>query len=189
MSADVDIDTNSAAVESNTASTKDLPQILVRYGVIPVVARCVVDQAESSFRRGQKLVIETTRGIESADFLQTLSAAELKDDVSAKLLRVATDGDLETHREIRSRAAAAFNDWVERITKWKLELELIDLEWTLDEQKVILYVLNSRGADTTKLAIQATAAGLGVIEVQPVDANGMVEAPPSGGGGCGSCSH
>lgn len=184
-------------VDEPPASSK--PQILVRYGVIPVVARCIVEQTGDeqtrdeqkapTFRRGQQLVIKTSRGDELADFLQTLSAGEAKDDVSVSLTRIASDADLATHQKTRNRAGEQFAAWQQRISDWKLELELIDLEWTLDEEKTILYVLNNRGPDTTKLAIQATASGLGVVEVQPVDANGMVEAPPTGGGGCGSCSH
>ena len=60
-----------------------------------------------------------------------------------------------------------------------------DLEWTLDRQKLVLYVLGGRGPDTTRLALQAAAAGLSVIEVQPVSAEGVVPLPAAGGG-CGS---
>ena len=42
------------------------------------------------------------------------------------------------------------------------------------------------GAETTKLALQAAAAGLAVVEVQPVNADGPVPLAAAGGGGCGS---
>ena len=48
-------------------------------------------------------------------------------------------------------------------------MELIDLEWTLDKSKLILYVLNDRGPEATRLGLQAAAAGLGTVEVQPAD--------------------
>jgi cell fate regulator YaaT (PSP1 superfamily) len=185
---DVTTDTESPGLQTRPQ------QLLVRYGAIPVVARCVVDvagdvSAPQTFQRGQKLVIKTSRGTELADVLQTLSAAEARDDVSISLVRRAVQADLEAAEKTRIRASMEFPEWKQRIAQWGLQLELIDLEWTLDEQKTVLYVLNSRGPDTTKLAIQAAASGMGLIEVQPVDANGMVEAPPGGGGGCGSCSH
>ena len=188
------LQTDSKTETESTGSNPMPPQLLVRYGAIPVVARCVVEIAgeipasQKKFRRGQKLVIKTSRGNELADVLQSSSAAEARDDVSISLVRIATQADIETADKTRTRATMEFSEWQQRITQWGLQLELIDLEWTLDEQKTVLYVLNSRGPDTTKLAIQAAAAGFGLIEVQPVDANGMVEAPP-GGGGCGSCSH
>jgi hypothetical protein len=62
----------------------------------------------------------------------------------------------------------------------------------LDRSKLVLYVLNDRGSDCTKLAIYAAAEGLAPVEVQPVNANGLVQLEPAGGGcgtggGCGSC--
>src|SRR5436853_217540 len=68
-----------------------------------------------------------------------------------------------------------------RIEEWNLALELVDIEWTLDRQKLVLYVLGGRGAETTKLALQAAAAGLAVVEVQPVNADGPVPLATSGG--------
>ena len=65
----------------------------------------------------------------------------------------------------------------------------MDIEQTLDGEKHILYVLSVRGAETTRLALLAAAAGLGIVSVQPVDAEGIVDGTGSGcGSGCG-CSH
>ena len=67
-----------------------------------------------------------------------------------------------------------------------MQLELIDIERTLDD-RLVLYVLNDRSAETTRLALLAAAGGFGVIHVQPVSAEGVVQT--GGGGGCGSCSN
>ena len=99
---------------------------------------------------------------------------------------IATDNDLATAEKNEQTTEAAFPGWIERCGKWKLQLELIDLEMTLDS-RLILYVLNDRGAETTRMALLAAAAGLGIVHVQPVSAEGVVQA--SGGGGCGSCSN
>jgi hypothetical protein len=101
------------------------------------------------------------------------------------VLRRATPEDEVRHAELVREAQGAFVEWQGRIVEWKLDLDLIDLEWTLDHQKLVLYVLGGRGPETTKLALQAAAAGLAVVEVQPVDANGPVPVL-LGGGGCGS---
>jgi hypothetical protein len=66
-------------------------------------------------------------------------------------------------------------------------LQLVDLEWLFEPEKLVLYVLNERGPDCTKLALQAAAAGLGIIEVQPVDAQGVVRLESTGGCGTGGC--
>ncbi|MCA9058814.1 MAG: hypothetical protein KDA85_09950, partial [Planctomycetaceae bacterium] len=73
------------------------------------------------------------------------------------------------------------------IDAWNLQLQLIDLEWTLDRSRIVLYVLNDRGAETTRLALLAAAAGLGIIHVQSVSADGVIQQSSGcGSGGCGS---
>jgi PSP1 C-terminal conserved region len=104
---------------------------------------------------------------------------------SGEVLRIATAEDETAQRRLRNRADAEFSGWARRIAEWEIDLQLIDLEWTLDDAKLVLYVLNERGPECTKLALQAAAAGLGVIEVQPVSAEGLK--PQESGGGCGSC--
>jgi len=99
--------------------------------------------------------------------------------------RLSISADEDQFVENRQKADREFFDWQVRISDWGLELQLIDLEWTLDQQNLILYVLNGQNAETTRLALLAAAAGLGIIHVQPVEADGIVQ-QTSGGGGCGS---
>jgi cell fate regulator YaaT (PSP1 superfamily) len=96
-----------------------------------------------------------------------------------------TAQDVSAQTRLQTSARSAFLDWVARVRQWDLDLQLIDLEWTHDERKLILYVLNERGAECTRLALQAAAAGYSV-EVQPVSAEGLV-ALPTGGTGCHAC--
>jgi cell fate regulator YaaT (PSP1 superfamily) len=103
---------------------------------------------------------------------------------TGELLRLATADDLNRSTKDQRAAEDSFTDWSARAEKWKLQLELIDIERTLDD-RLILYVLNDRSAETTRLALLAAAGGFGVIHVQPVTAEGVVQA--SGGGGCGTC--
>jgi hypothetical protein len=108
------------------------------------------------------------------------------------VLRVATPEDLRTDEQHRDEAQTLFSQWQRRFVDWNLQLELLDLEWTLDRAKLVIYVLGGRGPDTTRLALLAAASGQGPIEVQPVTADGLVPLERSGGGcgsgGCG-CSH
>lgn len=166
---------------------------LVRYGTIPEVAR-FQSGSVAGLRRGTDVVVDTHRGLEIGTFLETVTSVHPADrdaDVPAPgparlIVRRCTDTDRSEAEALRREAELQFQSWTRRIAEWKLELELIDLEWTLDRSKLILYVLNERGPDCTKLALQAAAAGLGTIEVQPVSTDGLV-AQPAGGGGCGTC--
>jgi cell fate regulator YaaT (PSP1 superfamily) len=169
--------------------------LLVRYGTVPEVARFSHDLTEPPARH-EKVVVYTHRGLELGTALETIrSAASAGNDAeesTQKVLRKASAEDEARHAELGREAQATFSEWQKRIDEWKLDLDLVDLEWTLDRQKLVLYVLGGRGPEATKLALQAAAAGLAVVEVQPVTADGPVPLPPAGGGcgsgGCG-CEH
>jgi cell fate regulator YaaT (PSP1 superfamily) len=165
---------------------------LVRFGSVPEVGKFAV--TADSPQRGAAVVVETHRGLQLGEVLERLkpSPASNPADVDFRIVRLATPEDLETASRLTQMCDDAFPAWCARILQWNLNLELIDIEQTLDEQKQILYVLCERGPDSTKLALQAAAAGLGLIEVQPVSASGPVQMDGgscgTGGGGCG-CSH
>ncbi|RLT06553.1 MAG: hypothetical protein DWI22_11725 [Planctomycetota bacterium] len=161
--------------------------VLARYGRVPQVARFAAwgDKPE----RTAAVVVSTDRGQELATVLQTLppNAKTAEGEAATptgELLRLATVDDLDRSAKDQHAAEDSFADWSARAEKWKLQLELIDIERTLDD-RLILYVLNDRSAETTRLALLAAAGGFGVIHVQPVSAEGVVQA--SGGGGCGTC--
>ncbi len=160
---------------------------LVRHGTIAEVSRLrVADGLDIS--RGEKVVAQTHRGIQLGTVLDVKPDNNDADEESESgILRVATGDDERTQAELLKSIPQEFGAWHERITAWKLDLQLIDMEWTLDRAKLILYVLNERGPECTRLAINAAASGLGVVEVQPVNSDGPVVA--AGGGGCGSCGH
>ncbi len=179
--------------------------VLVRYGSVPQVARfewvasatvasatvasATVDGRGAGEQRGRQVVVTTDRGEELGTVLEVLTESlAAGKEPSGDVLRIAAADDLRRFDENQQRALQEFGDWQRRIDEWKLQLQLIDLEWTLDQDRVILYVLNDRGAETTRLALLAAAAGLGIVHVQPVSAEGVIPAQSGGcgSGGCGS---
>ncbi len=177
--------TSSDSAEAGaSASGSEIPAapvsvVLARYGNVPQVARFV--SPESSLTRGMLVVAETDRGQEIATVLDTI-AVRGDEAHTGTIVRRATDQDLLQAKSLTVSANQQFADWARRVSEWKLELELIDLERTLDD-RLILYVLNDRGAETTRLALLTAANGLGIVHVQPVSAEGIISAS---GGGCGS---
>ena len=162
--------------------------VLIRYGAISEVARFRWP-LENSPERRQRVVVKSHRGEMLGTVLEPVSVVNDPNadaQVAFEVVRLASVEDERLARQWEQQCRDEFPQWIERIAKWKLELQLIDFERTLDGQKQILYVLCDRGPDSTKLALQAAATGLGIIEVQPVDANGLVSLPSESGGGCGS---
>ncbi len=161
-----------------------LAVFLVRYGSVPEVARFVL-RTDLALSRGENVIVRTHRGLQLGEVLdQVRSEGE---EIDFEILRLATAADRNRARDLQTRCEAEFFEWCRQILLWNLPLELIDLERTLDEEKVILYVLTDRGPATTQLALHAAAEGLGLIEVQPVSAAGLVAAPAGGGCGSGGC--
>jgi hypothetical protein len=161
---------------------------LVRYGTVPEVAKFMIRESQVP-ARGERVVVRTHRGLQVGQMLDQLRSNN--EDVDFELVRIATDDDATQAERLQSRCEAEFYEWCRRLILWNLPLELVDLERTLDDEKLILYVLSDRGPATTQLALYAAAEGLGIVEVQHVSAAGLVAVPT--GGGCGSggfgCSH
>jgi len=177
-------------VEDAAATADDADEVappkhvaLVRYGLIPQVARFglsseLKNQLESVERRGLKVVVSSDRGMEVAELLEIVRKGIITTDnpVTGDVQRITSAADLEQHAENRRRAELEFFEWQQRVDDWQLQLQIIDIEWTLQADQVVLYVLNGQDAETTRLALLAAAAGLGIIHVQPVAAAGIVEA-------------
>ena len=168
--------------------------MLARYGRVPQVARFGLtendfEQNSSELERGTHLVVKSDRGPEIATLLEVVREGLTNEDlqVTGPFLRIATDDDLRSHDANQRQADVEFFDWQQKLDEWQLQLQLIDVERTLDEEQVILYVLNGQNAETTRLALLAAAAGLGIIHVQPVAAEGIVRENPGGGCGAGGC--
>lgn len=158
--------------------------LLIRYGAMGEIARFA---SELDTSPGSVVVVRSGRGEELGTIVGHAKSGETLDDGGPGVLRIATHDDLDAAARFRSGCEAEFVPWQNRIREWSVDLELIDLERTFDG-KLILYVLNDRGPETTKLALRAAAAGFGVIEVQPVGPEGLIQAT-GGGGGCGNCNH
>jgi cell fate regulator YaaT (PSP1 superfamily) len=159
---------------------------LVRYGSVPEVARCACS-SDLRVERGDRVVVRTHRGLQLGTILEADRRGSIAQESDFAVVRLASEDDEAAARRLQERCEAEFYDWCRRILLWKLPLELIDLERTLDAEKLILYVLTERGPAATSLALHAAAEGLGLVEVQPVTATGGLATSPSGGCGTGHC--
>jgi hypothetical protein len=160
--------------------------VLARYGLVPQVARFGGTGPVPA--RDAEIVVTTERGTEQAVVLQPLKVrgplTEAAEQLTGRMLRLLSAEDRAAVQQRRSADEQAFASWLQRAETWKLQLQIVDLEHTMDD-RLILYVLNDRGPETTRLALLAAAAGCGIVHVQPVSAEGLV--PEKSGGGCGDC--
>lgn len=99
------------------------------------------DPAKYIFKNGDKCIVETSRGVECGDVV--IGNREVADsEVSAPLkqvIRPATDEDKQRVEENHQKEKKAFAVCQERIRRQKLEMALVDVEYTFDRSKILFY--------------------------------------------------
>ncbi|MBD7912670.1 MULTISPECIES: stage 0 sporulation family protein [Clostridium] len=91
--------------------------------------------------KGDYVVVETARGIEFGECVIGIKSIE-EEDVIAPLknvLRVADNKDIEKHKENKSKEEDALNICLKKVGEHGLDMKLVDVEYTFDNNKVIFY--------------------------------------------------
>lgn len=99
------------------------------------------DPLKFEVKRGDHVIVETARGIEYGTVVG--DPKEIEDDKVIQplkpVLRVATARDTEQENANKIKEKEAFKICLEKIKKHKLEMKLIDAEYTFDNNKVLFY--------------------------------------------------
>ncbi|NLU51988.1 MAG: stage 0 sporulation family protein [Clostridiaceae bacterium] len=99
------------------------------------------DPCGLNFDKGDKVIVETARGVECGTVV--IPNHEVPDEeVVAPLknvIRKADENDLKHVEENHEKEKEAFNICLEKIKKHGLEMKLIDVEYTFDNNKVLFY--------------------------------------------------
>ncbi|MGL5633928.1 MAG: PSP1 domain-containing protein [Sarcina sp.] len=99
------------------------------------------DPSELDIKKNDYVVVETARGIEFGECV--IEKREInEEDVIAplkKVIRVATEEDKQTHIDNKAKEKDAFDICEEKIKEHNLDMHLIDVEYTFDNNKVIFY--------------------------------------------------
>ena len=125
-------------------------------------------ETDEKFEIGKKVVVESVRGIEIA---KTCEPAKSSDEGEIKtLIRLATDEDIKKSEELARSSDKVIKITNELIAKYKLDMKLVDVQFTLDGGKVIInYVCEDRVdfrelvkdlASTLKLRIELRQIGI-----------------------------
>lgn len=99
------------------------------------------DPDDKIIERGQFVIVETARGVEFGTV--EIGNREVAEDSIIqplkKVMRIATEADIEQEKANKEKEKDAFNICLEKIAKHKLEMKLIDVEFTFDLNKIIFY--------------------------------------------------
>ena len=99
------------------------------------------DPQKLEIRKGDHVIVETARGMEYGTVVMNIREVEDDKVVSPlkPILRMATKRDEEIVARNREREKEAFRICQEKIKKHRLEMKLVDAEYTFDNNKVLFY--------------------------------------------------
>ena len=92
-------------------------------------------------KKGDMAIVETARGVECGEVAMENREIEDKNIVHPlkKMIRKATQGDLKKVEENRKKEKHAFEICEKKILDHKLEMKLVDVEYTFDNNKILFY--------------------------------------------------
>ena len=103
--------------------------------------------------KGEKVIVETARGIECGEV--ALDNREVPDDSIVqplrKLIRIATEDDFRRIEENREKEKKAFVLCEKKIEEHKLDMKLVDVEYTFDNSKILFYFTSDGRVDFREL--------------------------------------
>lgn len=90
---------------------------------------------------GTNVIVETARGMEFGTVNMTEKEVHPSEIVSPlkKIIRIADEKDYKRHKENVQKKERALKLCQEKVDKHKLEMKLIDVEYTFDNSKIIFY--------------------------------------------------
>ncbi|MCI8554744.1 MAG: stage 0 sporulation family protein [Clostridiales bacterium] len=99
------------------------------------------DPAGHQMEKGSRVVVETTRGLECGEVV--IANTEVSEDAVVSplkpVVRPATPEDLRRMRDNEEKQKRAFAICQEKILAHKLEMKLVEVEYTFDNSKILFY--------------------------------------------------
>ena len=123
------------------------------------------DPDDKPFSKGESVIVETARGIECGEV--AMENREVPEDQIVKplkmIIRTATPEDLKIVAENRAKEKDAFQICLQKIAAHKLEMKLVEVEYTFDRSKIMFYFTALISANWSRIspAFSARASSSG----------------------------
>lgn len=121
---------------------------------------------------GDKVIVETQRGVEMGEVAVGVHACDealIKKQLKG-IIRIATPEDIRIVEENRSKEKDAFRVCCEKIKKHKLEMKLVDVEYTFDNSKILFYFTADGRIDFRELVKELATIYRTRIELRQIGA-------------------
>lgn len=136
-------------------------------------------------KEGQHVIVETARGVEYGSVV--LGEREVEDSKVVQplkaIIRIATPEDDEREKKNREKEKEAYQICLEKIKKHNLDMKLIKVEYTFDNNKVLFYFTADGRIDFRELVKDLAAVFKTRIELRQIGVRDETKIL----GGIGSC--
>ena len=128
------------------------------------------DPAGYEIEAGEDVIVETARGVEFGYVVKGMMEITEEEVVQPlkKVIRIATDKDLDQEEENSLKEADAYLICTEKIKKHKLVMKLIDCEYTFDKNKLLFYFTADGRIDFRELVKDLAAVFKTRIELRQI---------------------
>lgn len=99
------------------------------------------DPAGNQAPKGQRVIVETSRGVECGEVVMSNRQVDDEEIVQPlkPVIRMATKEDIKRLEENARKEKEAFRICLKKIESHKLEMKLVDVEYTFDNNKILFY--------------------------------------------------
>ncbi|MCE1247083.1 MAG: stage 0 sporulation family protein [Firmicutes bacterium] len=142
------------------------------------------DAGDLEIYKGDWVVVETVRGVELGQVMHDKMAPPEDETVVVKpILRKAEPGDFKSVEDNKYKSAEAFRIGLEKIREHGLPMKLVDVEYTLDESKIVFYFSSDGRVDFRALVRDLAAIFRKRIELHQIGVRDVAKIL----GGIGPC--
>lgn len=128
------------------------------------------DPGEEKLKRGDAVIVETARGIECGEVAMENRMVESDSIVKPlkKLIRKATKEDMEVVRRNKEKEKRAAGIFEEKVAYRKLDMKLVDVEYTFDGSKILFYYTAPARVDFRELVKDLASVFRARIELRQI---------------------
>lgn len=128
------------------------------------------DPDQFDIEAGMNVIVETVRGIEFGEAVIPVREVPDEEIVTPlkKVMRIATEEDKKHAQENAAKEKEAFNICLKKINDHKLDMKLIDVEYTFDNNKILFYFTADGRVDFRELVKDLAAIFKTRIELRQI---------------------
>ena len=128
------------------------------------------DPGKLNLSEGQWCIVETARGKECGEVVQRNREAEEREVVSPlnPVIRIPDSADIKKMQTLRRKEEKAFDICTKKIEKLKLDMTVVEVEYTFDESKILFYFTAEGRVDFRELVKELATVFKTRIELRQI---------------------